>query len=150
MSKKVTEQQKPRLKLSDFYFADKHEAGTRMAIMLPNGDDSGEWLQVRGPDTDVSIKAGRAFGAAYRQVEADLKELHEKCVELKDFREWNLAMSWAAEDLNKQLAEEIVTGWSFDEPFSIEALSNLLNQFRGLAEAVAKHHTESREALSAK
>ena len=50
------------MRLSDFYFADKHAEGRRMAILMPSGEDSGEWLQVMGPDCDVAVRAGRGGG----------------------------------------------------------------------------------------
>lgn len=148
--KTETNKTKPRMKLSDFFYKDKHEVGTRMSIMLPSGKDSGEWLQVRGPDCDESIKAGRAYALAYRQVTGDMKELQEKCKEIKDFTEYNNEISDKMADLNADLAVEIVTGWSFDEPFSEDVLRELLSQYSGLADAIAVHHSKSREELSVK
>lgn len=152
VDKKENTEQKPRLTLRDFYFADKHEKGSRMAIMLPSGADSGEWLQVMGPDCDASIKAGRAYTSCYRAVmaEPEMVALDAECKAKDNWTEYNEIINWRTEELNKQLAAEIVTGWSFDEPFSKEALMELLNQYRGLAEAVAKHHADSRAELSAK
>lgn len=138
------------MKLTDFYFADRHAAGSKMPILLPNGDDSGEWLQVMGPDCDAAIQAGRAYTAAYRAAQDELAQLEAKCDEKKDFTQYNEQINYRAEELNKQLAVEIVIGWSFDDKFSKEALRELLNQYRGLAQAIGKHHTESRKALSAK
>lgn len=138
------------MKLSDFYFADKHATGSRMAILLPSGEDSGEWLQVVGPDCDLAIKAGRAYTAAVRKVDDGLLPLEKSCEEKGNFAEYNDQRGYAVEDLNRQLAAELVIGWSFDDEFSKSAVEILLKQYRGLAEAVAKHHTESRAALSAK
>lgn len=148
MSKK-TEQK--RLSLSDFFYADMNEAGTTMPILLPSGKESGEWLQVRGPDCDESIRAGRAYAAAYRAIQDDLLPLDEKCKAKNDWSEYNEAINHRMEPLNKDFAIEVVTGWSFDEEeFSTEAFRNLLNQYRGLAEMVSKHHTKSRDKLYAK
>lgn len=141
---------KPRMKLSDFFYKDKHEVGTRMPIMLPSGKDSGEWLQVRGPDCDESIKAGRAYALAYRQVTSSMKELEAKCKEMEDFTEYNTEISDKMAGLNADLAVEIVTGWSFDESFSEDVLRELLGQYSGLADAIAVHHSKSREELSVK
>lgn len=138
------------MKLSDFYFADRHAAGTKMPILLPSGEDSGEWLQVMGPDCDAAIMAGRAYAAAYRAHQDELAPLEAKCKAKEDWTEYNEQINYRAEDLNKQLAEEIVIGWSFSDPFSKEALRELLVQYRGLAQAVGKHHAESRAVLSAK
>lgn len=138
------------MQLKDFYFADRHEAGTRMPIMLPSGEDSGEWLQVRGPDCDESIKAGRAYTAAVRHLGDELAPLEAKCKAKEDYSEYNDQHGYAVERFNKELAAVLVTGWSLDEPFTPEAFVALLNQFRGLAEQVSAHHIASREALNAK
>ncbi len=138
------------MNLKDFYFADKHEAGSKMPIMLPDGTDSGEWLQVRGPDCDASINAGRAYTRAVQALNDNLQSLEEKCKAKADFTEWNTQHAWAVEPLNKQLALELVSGWSMDEPFTAAAFTELLSQFRGLAEQVSAHHIKSRDELNAK
>lgn len=138
------------MNLKDFYFADKHEAGSRMPIKLPSGGDSGEWLQVRGPDCDAAIKAARAYVSALRAIDASLEELEAACKAKDNYTEWNEQRSIKVEDLNRQYASELVTGWSFDDAFSTEALAELLQQFRGLSLQVVEHHTKSKEALDAK
>lgn len=138
------------MKLSDFYFADRHAEGTKMPILLPSGKDSGEWLQVIGPDCDKAIIAGRAYTAAVRKVEEDLLPLEKECEATERYARYNDQRGYLLEDLNSQLAAEVVTGWSFDDPFSKEALLGLFSQYRGLAQAVAAHHVQSRDELSAK
>lgn len=138
------------MNLKDFYFADRHAAGSKMPILLPNGEDSGEWLQVMGPDCDAAILAGRAYTASYRAAQDELAPLEAKCKAKEDWTEYNEQINYRAEELNKQLAVEIVTGWSFTDAFTKDAVRELLNQYRGLAQAIGKHHTESRKALSVK
>lgn len=138
------------MNLKDFYFADRHAEGSKMPILLPNGEDSGEWLQVMGPDCDAAIQAGRAYTAAYRAAQDELTPLEAKCKAKEDWTEYNEQINYRAEELNKQLAVEIVTGWSFSDAFTKDAVRELLNQYRGLAQAIGRHHTESRAALSAK
>lgn len=138
------------MKLEDFYFADKHEAGLRMPILLPNKEDSGEWLQVRGPDCDASIAAGRAYTVAIRAVDNELAELEKACAAKENWAEYNDLRGYKVEDLNRQLAVKLVTGWSLDEPFSEEALAALLNQFRELATQINEFHTKIRAELNAK
>lgn len=48
-----------------------------MPILLPNGEDSGEWLNVVNPDADAAVKAGRAFIIAYRRGLARFEELEK-------------------------------------------------------------------------
>lgn len=138
------------MKLTDFYFADRHAEGTKMAILLPSGADSGEWLRVLGPDCDQAVKAGRAYTAAVRKVDDDLRPLEKECEAIENYAKYNDQRGYLLEDLNKELAAEIVTGWSFDDEFSKDALVALFNQYRGLAAAVAAHHVSSREELSVK
>lgn len=138
------------MNLKDFYFADRHAEGSRMPIMLPNGEDSGEWLQVRGPDCDESIQAGRAYTMAVQALDDSLAAIEAKCKAKEDFSEWNVRRNWGVEPLNKQFAAALVTGWSMDEPFTAAAFTELLDQFRGLAEQVSAHHIKSRDELNAK
>lgn len=138
------------MKLTDFYFADRHAEGTKMPILLPSGADSGEWLQVLGPDCDVAVQAGRAYTATVRKMDDDLRPLEKECEAVENFAKYNDERGYRLEDLNKQLSAELVIGWSFDDAFSKEALLTLLSQYRGLAGAVAQHHVDSREELSAK
>lgn len=65
------------MKLSDFYFEEKALVGKKMPILLPNGEDSGEWLNVVSPDADAAVKAGRAFIIAYRRGLARFEELEK-------------------------------------------------------------------------
>lgn len=138
------------MKLTDFYFEDKALIGSRMAIMLPDGTDSGEWLNIVGPESDIAVKAGRAFLFAYRHKVNELSPIESKCKESGDFIEYNIAMNEASSELNKQMASEIVNGWSFTEEFSKEALSFLLDQYNALGTHIADFHNAQRKALQEK
>lgn len=147
---KAAVDKKPRLKLSDFYFADKHAAGSRMPILLPSGEDSGEWLQVRGPDCDESVKASRAYTRALFAVDDQLADLKAAAEESKNWYEYNVAKEDNTRGLNIDFISEIVIGWSLDETFDQYNLLNLLMQFPGLIDQVTRHHAAMREELSAK
>ena len=138
------------MKLSDFYFEEKALVGKKMPILLPNGEDSGEWLNVVNPDADAAVKAGRAFIIAYRRGLARFEELEKAAKETGDYTEYNMAVNELAEDLNRQLAAEVVNGWSFDEPFSKDAFNKLLDQFKALGTQVAAFHNAERKALQEK
>lgn len=144
------ESPKPRLKLSDFYFADKHAAGSRMPIILPSGEDSGEWLQVRGPDCDESVKASRAFTRALFAVDDQIADLKAEAEESKNWYEYNIAKEDNMRGLNIDFISQIVIDWSMDEKFNHESLCDLLEQFPGLIDQVTRHHAAMREELSAK
>ena len=134
------------MKLQDFYFQDQALIGEHMAIPLQNGEDSGEWLNVVSPSADVSERAHRAFYAGY-------KAINEKFAPLKesgDDTEYVIAMNDAFSELNRQLALEIVNGWSFEEEFTKEALANLLYQYKPLANMIASFHAEQRKSQQEK
>lgn len=150
MADSLPRDKKPRLKLSDFYFADKHAAGSRMPILLPSGEDSGEWLQVRGPDCDESVKASRAYTRALFAVDDQLAGLKAEAETTKNWYEYNVAKEDATRELNIEFICEIVMGWSLDEDFIYVNLYNLLMQFPGLIDQVTRHHAAMREDLSAK
>ena len=150
MEDSLPRDKKPRLKLSDFYFADKHAAGSRMPILLPSGEDSGEWLQVRGPDCDESVKASRAYTRALFAVDDQLADLKAAAEESKNWYEYNVAKEDNTRGLNIDFISEIVMGWSLDETFDQYNLRNLLVQFPGLIDQVTRHHAAMREELSAK
>lgn len=138
------------MELKDFFFADKHAAGTIMPIPLPNGEDSGEWLRVIGPACDDGVKAGRDYARAYTAIREELAPLDAKCKEMSYWSSYNAEMNWKADELNDALAVATVIGWSFDEPFSKDALQKLLNEYKGLGTVVAKHFNDSRKSLAEK
>lgn len=138
------------MELKDFFFADKHAVGTVMPILLPSGEDSGEWLRVIGPACDDGVRAGRDYSRAYSAIKEELAPLDEECKEKNDWTRYNAEMNWRADELNDALALAVVTGWSFDEPFSKDAFETLLKQYKGLGTMVAKHFHESRKSLSEK
>lgn len=138
------------MELKDFFFADKHAAGTIMPIPLPGGEDSGEWLRVVGPASDVGVQAGRDYHRAYFAVKEELAPLDAECKEKNDWTRYNAEYNWKADELNDALAVAVVTDWSFDEPFSKDALQKLLNEYKGLGTIVAKHFNDSRKSLSEK
>lgn len=138
------------MELKDFFFADKHAAGTVMPIPLPNGEDSGEWLRVLGPACDDGVKAGREYSRAYTAIREELAPLDARCKEMNDWSSYNAEMNWKADELNDALAVATVIGWSFDEPFSKDALQKLLNEYKGLGTVVAKHFNDSRKSLAEK
>lgn len=138
------------MELKDFFFADKHAAGTVMPIPLPSGVDSGEWLRVIGPACDEGVRAGREYTRAYQAIKEELAPLDAQCKEIEDWSKYNAEMNWKADELNDALALAVVSGWSFDEPFNKEALANLLKQYKGLGTVVAKHFHDSRKSLQEK
>ena len=138
------------MELKDFFYADKHAAGTLMPIPLPNGEDSGEWLRVIGPACDDGVKAARDYARAYHALREELAHLDAKGKERNDWTEYNTQMNWRADELNDALAMAVVTGWSMENEFTKEALAELLKQYKGLGTVVVKHFHDSRQSLMEK
>ena len=69
---------------------------------------------------------------------------------MNDWSSYNAEMNWKADELNDALAVATVIGWSFDEPFSKDALQKLLSEYKGLGTIVAKHFNDSRKSLAEK
>ncbi len=138
------------MKLTDFFFADQHESGSKMPIPLPSGKDSGEWLRVVGVACDRGVAAGRDYARAYQAARDELASLDAECKAKNDWTRYNSEMNWKTDALNDALALEIVTGWSFDNAFSREALHELLKQYKGLSTLVAQHFEKSRVDLQKK
>lgn len=143
------------MKLKDFYFEEKAQIGSRMNILLPDGSDSGEWLNIISPEADAAVRAGRAFLFAYQAKASELE--HLKGPEEIDEHgrktygvEYALALNDACTDLNRQLAAEIINGWSFEEPFSKEAVQELLEQYPALGNMVAGFQADQRRNLDQK
>ncbi|MGZ7230906.1 phage tail assembly chaperone, partial [Streptococcus pyogenes] len=63
---------------------------------------------------------------------------------------YNMKMEDAAADLNRQLASELVNGWSLDDEFTKENLKTLLTQYKRLAEHVVVFHHEQLRQLQEK
>lgn len=141
---------KQRLSLADFFYKDKHATGLQMPILLPSGEDSGETLNIIGPDCDSAVQSGRAYTRAIFALDESLQELEAACKESGNFFEYNTQRSDAVSELNIEFAINIVTGWSFENEFTKESFSELLHQFPGLAQQISDFHTNSREKLYAK
>lgn len=138
------------MKLSDFFYANQHAAGTIMQIPLPSGKDSGEWLRVIGPACDAGVKAARDYTRAYSAAKEELAPLDAECTAKQDWTQYNTQMNWRADELNDALALDLVIGWSMDDEFTKEAVAELLRQYKGLSTVIAKHFHESRKSLTEK
>ena len=145
--KKPEPKKAQRMQLADFRFADRQAAGTIMAIPLPSGADSGEWLRVMGPYCDAGVAAMRDYAREYTAIKDELAPLDVECSAKNDWTKYNSEMNWRSDDLNDKFAAVIVIGWSLDDEFSPEAVAELMQQYKGLSTYVAKHFQESRKAL---
>lgn len=65
--------------------------------------------------------------------EKDNAELKAECEAAKDFGEYNIKHNIEVSRLHKAFAAELVDGWDFDDEFSADTLSQLLDAMPSLA-----------------
>lgn len=105
---------KAKLKPSDFFTRSQSNKGVKMPLKNPaTKQDSGEWLHVIGFDSDPFQKA-----LANRQ------RRNLEILQIPEGEEREAARE--AEEID--LVAVLVTGWSFDEPFTPEALREFLRE----------------------
>ncbi|MEH6565551.1 MAG: hypothetical protein V7756_09540 [Halopseudomonas sp.] len=101
------------MKKEDFYTAPRANAGVKMPLKTDTGEDTGEWLLVRGVDSDAFRKA--RFEAA-----RTIRDLPE------DMGEWE--RSQAVEDAIRENIVALVADWSFDESCTPDAVREFVTQ----------------------
>lgn len=144
------QEEKKRLSLADFNFKGKHAAGVQMPILLPSGQDSGEWLTVRGPECDESQMAQREYTRLLFALEDELAPLKAESEVKQNFFDYNNKKSDATKELNAAFVCDVVVGWSLTEEFSKEELLNLLDGFPALMDQVSAFHGKLTTDLEAK
>lgn len=95
----------------DFYTVAKANAGIRMPLTKLDGTDSGQWLLVRGTDSDAFRRS--RFEAAEKVSSVD-----------EGATEWDRAQVMDAAILENLVS--LVAGWSFKEPCTPEAIREFL------------------------
>lgn len=105
----------------DFYTRPKSESGVRMPLLRADGSDSGEWLCIVGPDSDV-----------YRQAMHDLLRRTAELGEAGSMADFEQQQKNMLLDCRAAL----VIGWSFDKPFTAEAIREFLSNCPGVAEGI--------------
>ena len=109
------------MKKEDFYTKPNADKGVKMPLLTADGTDSGHWLMVRGTESDAFRKA-RFEGSRV------IRDLPEK------MGEWERAKAMDGVILDNLVS--LVAGWSFDEPFTYEAVREFLSSAPQVANAV--------------
>ncbi|HZX51482.1 MAG TPA: phage tail assembly chaperone [Pseudomonas sp.] len=109
------------MKKEDFYTKPNADKGVKMPLLTADGTDSGHWLMVRGTESDAFRKA-RFEGSRV------IRDLPEK------MGEWERAKAMDGVILDNLVS--LVAGWSFDEPFTDEAVREFLSSAPQVANAV--------------
>lgn len=115
------------MKKEDFYTTPKANAGVKMPLKNAEGNDSGQWLIVRGTDSDAFRKA-RFDGA---------RTLRDTA---KGLDEWDRAK--LTDKVVMANLVSLVAGWSFDEPCTPEAVTEFLTSAPQIADAVDANAAE--------
>lgn len=106
--------------MSSFFTRENAERGIKVPLALPNGEKTEHYLMIRGVD---SVEFQRADQEMRRQVRETLL-LPEKEQQL------------AQEKLVRELQASLVISWSFDEPCTIESVSNFFYEAPHIGSAV--------------
>ncbi|WP_341519825.1 phage tail assembly chaperone [Pseudomonas sp. G.S.17] len=108
--------------LADFFTLSALEAGKKLPLTLPDGTATDHYLIVIGQDAPVARRALLSLAREGR----DKDESKLSSDEIYDIQNTGTIKYRSA----------LVTGWSFDAPFSRDAVAELLTQNPGLAQEV--------------
>lgn len=109
------------MKIEDFFTREKANEGIKLPLFLPGtNEDSGQWLQVRGVDSDefraATVLTQRNLREAFAdgKVPSDEFHIHQK----------------------RLLVASLIAGWSFEQEFTVDNLMNFLVNAPQIEEAV--------------
>lgn len=108
--------------LSDFFTLNALEAGKKLPLTLPDGTPTPHYLIVIGQDAPAAKR--ELLNLARQNRDTDESKLSSD--EIYDIQHTGTIKYRSA----------LVTGWSFDAPFSREAVTELLTQNPGLSQEV--------------
>ena len=108
--------------LADFFTLPALEAGKKLPLTLPDGTETEHYLIVIGADAPAARRRLLELGREGR----DRDESKMSDDEVYDINTVNTI----------KYRSSLVTGWSFDTPFSKEAVSELLAQNPGLSQEI--------------
>lgn len=117
------------MKPSDFYTVPKSESGIQVPIPLPQGGDSTEWVRVIGLDS-----------LAFAQASSDLNKALAEAKAITDERERDEFSNRKWRDY----VSKLIVGWSFDEPFTPEAVDEFIKNAPRVGQYVQEVATDVR------
>ena len=123
------------MKLADLLKQAENQAH-KVAVMI--GDEpSGNYLTLKSvgsDDTNLALtRYHRLLKLFDERFEKDNAELKAECEAAKDFGEYNIKHNIEVSKLHKAFSVELVDGWDFDDEFSADTLSQLLDVMPSLA-----------------
>ena len=108
---------------TDFYTVPRSEEGLRVPLLLPNDQDSGEWLLIHGPDSE-----------AFARSQAILLRRGGEIGGIEDAGE----RERLAVQINADYLAPLVKGWSFDKPCTFEAVHEFLLNAPAIARGIVR------------
>lgn len=108
--------------LSDFFTLPALEAGKKLPLTLPDGTETSHYLIVIGADAPAARR--RLLELAREGRDRDESKMSDDEV-------------YSVNTANTiKYRSSLVTGWSFDAPFSTEAVAELIEQNPGLSQEI--------------
>lgn len=109
------------MKKEDFYTVPKANAGIKLPLLKEDGSDSGQWLLVRGTDSDAFRKSSFESSQAVSKLPEDMSD-------------WERSRAIDEVILNDLVS--LVAGWSFKEACTPDAVRELLQNAPQIAAAI--------------
>jgi len=109
------------MKKEDFYTVPKANAGIKLPLLKEDGSDSGQWLLVRGTDSDAFRKSSFESSQAVSKLPEDMDD-------------WERSRAIDEVILNDLVA--LVAGWSFKEACTPDAVREFLQNAPQIAAAI--------------
>lgn len=127
------------MKLEELFVKAVNDSVT-FAVLLPGGEECGNSITLKpigGEDTALAtMRYMRLLKMYDDKFEKEHKELKTECEAAKDFSEYNYLHQKGVAALNKAYAQELVDGWDFDNEFTQDALSDLLDGYPALSQQI--------------
>ena len=138
----------------DFYTKPACNVAQRLPLYLPDGTDSGEWIEVYGIDSDAYDAAKKETQRQLLAVDVEISQLEKKMAD----RNLNNAITELQKlsDDRKRIIEgrvlatraAIVSGWSFKKECTHEAVIELMKNAPLIADEVDRYATNRMNFIS--
>lgn len=109
------------MKKEDFYTVPKANAGIKLPLLKEDGSESGQWLLVRGTDSDAFRKSSFESSQAVSKLPEDMGD-------------WERSRAIDEVILNDLVS--LVAGWSFKDPCTPESVREFLQSAPQIAAAI--------------
>lgn len=111
----------PNNPMEQFFTRGRANAGVKVPLYLPSGEESEHFLMVHGVDSDE-----------FRAADMMSRRENLKIAEIKDLAKRDIAIA----DLTRTLRAKLVISWSFDMPCTFENVYNFLKEAPQIADGI--------------